>query len=303
MATELVKENINTFLLGFLSRPASAIAKGAQWVVTFETRKKPLKDTIFPAIRLAYTYEPNTWNTEDSASKILEEFYQKDRGCLFCQAIGLPGESMNANVEGNIVSNAFIRSYVGAGRNDFPIMRMTFLDTNISFSDSFLRGWALATANFGMIARSDDDVRNYRTDIMCYKFAITPDGPFIIQTMTFKDACCIGVSEEEYQYTPATSPVLREARFVYNSYSIDTVSGNDPKIKDNVLDIQKATAVAMKYQPGFDVTEPKKPKPELPVQNLTEDEKQKLIQEMNVNAGQSTSMSQGFGLGTLPTFP
>ena len=240
MATQLVKENINTFLLGFLSRPASAIPKGSQWVVSFEQGFGV--NSITRAIERAYEYEPEKWRTLETAKSILTSFYQKDRGCLFCQAIGLPGDGLDAIVEGNIKSNAFIRSFVGAGRNDFPVMRMTFLDTNVSMVDSFLRGWSLATANFGLIARSGD--LNYRTDIVCYKFAITPKGPYIIQTMKFKDACCIGVSEEEYQYTPATSPVLREARFIYNSYSIDTFTGNDKKIVENYLDIQKATSTS-----------------------------------------------------------
>jgi hypothetical protein len=233
MATDLVNNNIEWFVSGFLSSPAGAIHKGSQWVVTFESKEKSLNDKIFPAINLAYDYEPTPWKTQEAGSKILTEFYQRNRGCMFCQAISLPGESLNANAEGNIVSNAFIRSYVGAGRNDFPIMRMTFLDTNISFTDSFLRGWALATANFGMIARSENDEKNYRTDIFCHKLSITPEGPFISQTMTFKDACCVGVSEEEYQSTPITSPILREARFVYNSYSIDTVTGQSPEILNN----------------------------------------------------------------------
>jgi hypothetical protein len=228
MATDLVKNNFREFLQGFLVRPATAIPKGAQWVVSFDDLT-----SILPSIETAYSYEPNNigkWSTTRAASTILNDEYQKNRGCMFCQAIGLPGESMTANVEGSIVSNAFIRSYVGGGRNAFPIMRMTFLDTNISFSDSFLRGWALATANFGMIARNDI---KYRTNLNCFKFAITPSGPVIIQTMKFKDICCISVSEEEYNYNPGTSPVLREAQFVYNNYMIDTEQGNSSDILSN----------------------------------------------------------------------
>lgn len=231
MATNLVNNNIGFFLDSFLSRPASSIPKGAQWAVTFED----LEDRILPAISLAYSYEPgsNLWNTEEAAKTILTDEYQTSRGCLFCQAIGLPGEGMQANIEGVIQSNAYIRSYVGAGRNAFPLMRMTFLDTHVSFCDSFLRGWTLATANFGMIARSQSTPENYRTNLTCYKFGITPDGPFVIQKIEFKGICCVSVSEEEYNYAPVTAPVLREAQFVYNSYSIDTINGNYPDFKKN----------------------------------------------------------------------
>jgi hypothetical protein len=248
MATDLVKSNIYEFLQGFLTRPATAIPKGAQWVVSFDDL-----NSILPSIKKAYDYEPSNigkWSTAQAAGTILNDSYQKNRGCMFCQAIALPGESMTANVEGSIVSNAFIRSYVGGGRNAFPIMRMTFIDTNISFADSFLRGWALATANFGMIARNDIV---YRTNLNCYKFAITPKGPFIIQTMKFKDICCISVSEEEYTYSPGTSPVLREAQFVYNNYMIDTEQGNSSEILLNKR-VEVATAVnppILQYQPEY----------------------------------------------------
>lgn len=253
MATDLVKQNAYEFLQGFLTRPASSIPKGAQWIVSFDDL-----NGLLPAIEKAYSYEPNNigkWATTQAASTILTEEYQKSRGCMFCQAIGLPGDGTDAVVEGNIKSNGYIRSYVGAGRNDFPIMRMTFIDTNISFADSFLRGWSLATANFGLIMRSDV---KYRTNLTCHKFAITPKGPFIIQTMKFKDICCIGVSEEEYQYGPVTSPVLREAKFVYNNYMVDTESGNSSEIVVNNR-VERATQVAppqnnnqmMRYQPEF----------------------------------------------------
>ena len=248
MATDLVKNNIPSFLDLFLSRPASSIPKGAQWAVSFDNL-----GSVLPAIQQAYEYEPggkNAWDTLDAASTILTDQYQTSRGCLFCQAIGLPGEGLTTTPEG-IQSNAFIRSRVGAGRNDFPAMRMTFLDTHISFADSFLRGWALATANFGLIMRSDIP---YRTTMTCYKFGITPKGPFVTMKMTFKDICCISVSEEEYQYSPASAPILREAQFVYNSYSVDTVSQNSSEFLLNNR-VERATFVKapepnLQYQPS-----------------------------------------------------
>ena len=230
---------VTNFLDNFLQRPASSIPKGAQWVVTFETQLG-LKNMIFPAIKLAYAREPSiagVWNTEEAANAILSPEYQSTNGCLFCQGINLPGESSRAAPEG-IASNGLIRSYVGQGRDAFPIMKMSFLDTNVSFVESFLRGWALATANFGMIARSKDGPepdKNYRTDLFCFKFTtVSPLETFgITQIITFKDICCISVSNEEYNYTSAAAPRLRDAEFVYNSYSIDTVSYTPAKFIEN----------------------------------------------------------------------
>lgn len=249
----MVKQNIPAFLSLFLSRPASALPKGAQWVVAFEN----LSSRILPGIKKAYEYEPRAqeWQTERAARAVLSDEYQSTRGCLFCQAIALPGEATQVNAEGNIKSNGFIRSYVGAGRDDFPKMRMTFLETNVSFADNFLRGWALSTSNFGMLARSKSDPLNYRTNLICYKIGtIAPDlPPFILMTMSFYDICCISVSEEEYNYAPSTSPVMREAQFVYNSYSVDTATGNSESMLTNNRTLTRKAEIApppIPFTPG-----------------------------------------------------
>jgi len=211
----------NKFLSNFLSNPATSIPKGAQWAVHFDNLPS-LLDTI----KEAYNGEPGrTWNTTEAAKILTSRQFQESIGCMFCQAIDLPGEGMTPVAEG-IKTNAFIRSYIGAGRNDFPIMRMSFLETNVSFADSVLRGWALATAKFGMIARTGN--KNYRTNLTCYKFSIGSKQPYISQTMRFEGICCISLSNEESNYDAMTSTTRRDAQFIYNSYSIDTVDGINP---------------------------------------------------------------------------
>lgn len=210
------------FLNTFLRNPMTSIPKGAQWAIVFED----LKD-LLPAINLAYELEPIPWQTRESAGKVLARKFHENRGCLFCTAIDIPGEGGNPVVEGNIKSNSLIRSYVGAGRSDFPIMRMSFIDTNLSFTESFLRGWSLATAAFGMIARDVTDAKNYRTDLTCYKFALTPKGPTVTQTYTFYDICCINVGNEEYNYDATSAMPKREANFVYNYYTLNTDRENN----------------------------------------------------------------------------
>jgi hypothetical protein len=208
------------FLSNFLSNPGTSIPKGAQWAVYFDDLKRILR-----TVEQAYKGEPRVWNTKEAGKILASPQFQQSHGCLFCQAIDLPGEGMTPVAEG-IKSNAFIRSYIGAGRNDFPIMRMSFLETNVSFADSLLRGWALATAKFGMIARTGN--KNYRTNLTCYKFSMGPGKPHISQTMRFEGICCISLSNEESNYDAMTSITRRDAQFIYNSYSIDTVTGINP---------------------------------------------------------------------------
>jgi hypothetical protein len=145
----------------------------------------------------------------------------------------LPGDSQVVNPGGNIQSNSFIRSYVGGGRDQFPIMRMSFLDTNVSFVDNFLRPWSIATGTFGLWKGSYK--YPYRTTAHCYKlgaFDADPDsrkkdsstekGPAVVMKMTFEDICCVGVSNSEQNYLPTSSPIMREAQFIFNYYRIDS---------------------------------------------------------------------------------
>lgn len=223
------KSDYEIFLSTFLTKPASTIVKGAKWAVFFEN----LESRILPAINEAYKGEPTqSWNVDQAAKTLLTNDYQERHGCLFCQAISVPGEGSTPIAEG-IKYNAYIRSYVGAGRNDFPVMRMSFLETNISFVDSFLRGWALSTAKFGMIARSYEDNKNYRTNMSCYRYTVSPYGVSISQKMYFEGICCINVDELEYNYDHPSSPTKRNAQFIYNSFFMDNVTNADPFVLTN----------------------------------------------------------------------
>jgi hypothetical protein len=227
MAEFTKKNDMQLFLSTFLNKPASTILKAGKWAVFFDN----LKETILPGIIEAYKGEPTqSWNVEKAANTILTKDYQNTHGCLFCQAISIPGEGSTPVPEG-IKYNSYIRSYVGAGRNDFPLMRMSFLETNVSFADSFLRGWALATSKFGMIARSG--VKKYRTNMSCYRYTISPQGISISQKMRFEGICCINVDELEYNYDHPTVVTKRNAQFVYHNYYMDNVTLADPFILNN----------------------------------------------------------------------
>ena len=114
-------ENRIPYFYQILNTPAASLPKGAQWVVAFEDLNR-----ILPGIKQALTYEGKDWQIAKAAEIITSDNFQKTSGCIFCQAIGLPGESMTAMIEGSIVSNAFLRSHVGQGRNQQQSMKMTF---------------------------------------------------------------------------------------------------------------------------------------------------------------------------------
>lgn len=232
MSTTALDGHIPFFLESFLSRPASALPKGAQWVLTFEgyfnreSSTRDYKEVLpVPAIKRGIQFEPQKWNIEKAIETTLESDYQEVKGCMFAQAVSIPGEASVANPEG-LQQSGFIRTFSGGGRDPFANLQISFLETNVSFVDNVIRPWVIATAHLGMIARSGPD--NYRCNISVYKLGVisADQPPFVLQKYTFYGACPISVSGEEYNYTQTTSPINREASFVYHYYTLDTETNN-----------------------------------------------------------------------------
>jgi hypothetical protein len=249
------------FFLHVLSTPAGSLPKGAQWVVAFDDLNNRI---VKKGITTALGQENRKWAIDQAANVITSDPYQKNSGCIFCQAIDLPGEGTGVVQEGNIQTNAFLRSYVGTGRDQFPEMRVTFLDTNVSFVDNVCRPWSIATASFGLIAQPSYSEKNYRTNMYCWKLAAfePKQPPTVTMSMTFYDICCVGVSNEEYNYQSITTPVTREARFIYNFYSVNTQHSSNfldnraPDVEDPLLlDKQKAQDSALRLSEQGTVTQ------------------------------------------------
>jgi len=210
------------FLESFLGRPASALPKGALWVVDFEGL-----DSVRDAIKKTAELEPGKgWNIVAGLNCLIKTEAYKNKGCLFCQAVSVPGEQTIVNPEG-IQKGHFIRTATGDGRSDYTTgLKMTFLDTNVSFVDNVLRPWVVTTARLGLIARTGRD--QYRQNISIYKLGVLKPAqpPFVLQKYLFKGACPVEVSTEEYNYTASTSPINREATFTFHSYELDTNFNN-----------------------------------------------------------------------------
>lgn len=232
MSTPELGGQIPFFLESFLNKPASALPKGAQWVLVFEgsynseSTNRDYKD-ILPVTaikKVAKSFEPQVWDIENAIDITLAKDYHEVKGCMFAQAVSLPGESNQVNPEG-FQQSGFIRTFSGGGRDPFANLQISFLDTNVSFVDNVIRPWVIATAHLGLIAREGED--NYRCNISVYKLGTisVEKTPFVSQKYTFYGACPVSVSGEEYNYTQTTSPINREASFIYHYYTLDSRAG------------------------------------------------------------------------------
>jgi hypothetical protein len=222
-------EQIPYFLINYLSRPASALPKGALWVLDFQGI-----DDVKPSILATASIEPQKWNIEAGLNCLLDsDIYNKKKGCLFVQGVAIPEESVVANPEGPQY-NHFIRTLVGAGRNPYSGLNVTFLDTNISFVENIIRPWVVTTARLGLIARKNKNDK-YRCTLSFYKLGVlTPkDKPFILQKFTFYGVCPVEIDSQEYNYAPATSPKFRQVKFIYHYYTTSVIPNTNLAIKNN----------------------------------------------------------------------
>jgi hypothetical protein len=217
------------FLTNFLSKFETAIPKGAQWALFFEG----LSDIVDVVLTTIKEREPGGWDINALANKIgKDEVIQTTKGCLFAQAVEIPSESIVANPEG-IQMNGFLRTTTGNGRGDYSSgLRIAFLETNYSFVDTVIRPWVITTGHLGLIARPPE--QQYRCNIVVCKLGAVAGpilnrngtvktegtGPVILQKYTFHDACPISITGEEYNYSQATGPVIRETSFLYNYYTV-----------------------------------------------------------------------------------
>lgn len=227
------------FFEGFLSKPASALPKGAQWVVDFEG----LQD-VKQAIQRTTQLEPRKWDIEKGLNLLTSGGSHNSRGFLFAQAVSVPGEQTITNPEG-IQKNQFIQTTTGDGRSAYgsSLLNVVFLETNVSFVENVIRPWVVTTGRLGMVARSGKD--QYRQDISVYKIGVlTPSTPpFVLMKYTFYGTCPVSVEAEEFNYSPTTGPIQRSVSFLYRYYDITTY--NNPAITENNTNIPVSEATSV----------------------------------------------------------
>jgi hypothetical protein len=232
-----ISHQIPHFLQSVLSTPAGALPKGPLWAVIFEDSFNPgttINGSGIPKVITKVTqYEPQLpkWNIEAAVKEICSPQYVSTKGCILAQNVTLPGEGIvQTGVEG-LQYNGFIRGKVGNGRDDYEPIKISFLNTNVSFVDNVIRPWVIMTGHLGLIARDGD--LTYRTNMKIIRFGSSDrkKPPFILQTFTFYGVCPVSVDAEEYTQDGSVN-ITKSASFIYQWYTVDSSKNafNDPSL-------------------------------------------------------------------------
>lgn len=200
---------------------AYSIPMNFQWVMVIEADNK---DYLINEIKNTLpSFEPGFWNVGTTASETWTDATQNVIGCIFAQAIELPGEQSKVErvgiSEGS--NRGFINAPIIAGRADFADLSITFLETNRSFVEGVLRPWNIILNHKGLIAQPQS--RSIKSIIHVYELAKTgPCTPNIIRKhWVFKDAVPTQISSEQKSQDVSNDYGKRQTSFTFNAYHID----------------------------------------------------------------------------------
>jgi hypothetical protein len=210
---------------------AYAVAQQFSFVVVIEAVNK---DYLLNKFRSTMkTIEPPGWDVESMVSDTWKRDTQEVVGCIFANAVRIPGE--NTTTERVGVSEGSRRGFINApiisGRADFSPLDIGFNETNQSFIDGILRPWTIIAAHEGLMARPSN--QSIKANIQIYQLARAMDDKsekknIIRKHWTFEGCVPINVVEEDLGYN-ATDYGKRQVQFVYNSYNLVGVqSGGSP---------------------------------------------------------------------------
>lgn len=196
------------------------------WVMVLHAKNK---NNILKKINdLSGRFEPSGWEMGEVAKKAWSEDAHDVIGCIFAQAVRLPGENVGVEYAGVTTGSrrGFINAPIINGRSDFASLECGFLETTQSFVDGVLRPWNIIIGHEGLLARSTEE--SIKCNIDVYQLAKNSQNthetnehqPNIIRkAWTFYDAAPINVSAEDLKYD-SQAAALRQAAFVYDYYTI-----------------------------------------------------------------------------------
>jgi hypothetical protein len=144
---------------------------------------------------------------------------QGGMGALFANSVTIPSEGMNAAKLGP-EGSGMLKGSISNGRMEMENLKLSFLDTNMSFCDYNLRPWSIYASH-----RSLKDPK-VKTTITIMQLAKTGEGNTMLPRAiwTFHDACPVSIASEEWNYG-GDNVVSRQVEFSYNYYLLNADPG------------------------------------------------------------------------------
>lgn len=229
------------FFSNILSDQDNAITEGSYWVVFFTSTGSPTavgNDGYFGGTALGQmankfvsdkfgiskqspeveveklSKESHPWTFHNKGTEALSSFFSNIKNTvMLVQGIEIPGDGFSVTRPDTFNVGGMLRAPITGIRNDMPELEITFLENNSSVTDLVIRPWVIESSY-----KSLKSAR--RATIDCFNITRSPTGFRVRKHWKFFNAVPISVDSEQYSYTPSTSYIQRQTRFVFTDYSL-----------------------------------------------------------------------------------
>lgn len=168
---------------------------------------------------------------------------------IFARAVTIPGDGFGASKLG-LDNTGVIKGNVGSGgRKELENLKISFLETNFSFTDTILRPWVLYNNH-----KSLKQAR--KTTITITQFAKAGTDKTLIPrgTWTYINACPINIQSQEYSYE-GDKVIDRDCEWVYDYYKYKTGEAIDSAVRNLVGEmIENADKVSRENKKAEDTS-------------------------------------------------
>jgi len=224
--TSIQEDDISTFE-NFLRDHNTSIPLDSNFLIAFGTIPSGIKNFNDNEIG---NYEPEPWgiNFEKELLTGNIETTQQYK-CLFANGVTLPSESVGQKRVGmqdlyGDNSGGILSGVVSTSRESKAPLRITFLETNVSFLDTVIRPWILAVSHYGLYARAKESAYNIKTPLTVYQFDHkTNSKDKIRKQYTFTDCVPVSFDETTLTYGKSDTTVI-SVSWVYKNYKVFTAS-------------------------------------------------------------------------------
>lgn len=225
-----------------LTKNSDSVALSQLWLCCIDSIR--LWDIGYKMTSLLNNYEIDSWNKEHQEainSELLGkpnwEYLDGDKeilkssgdAYLWVQGISFLPEGIDISRVGPNRTGA-TKGLISEGRSEHQAVNITFLESNVSFVDGFLRPWAVLNSYKSL---KDSSLRCDIEFISLMKWDISK--PLKIRkTMLLKNAVPVSIDQEEYNYT-GDKIISRQVQFAFDRYenrvygltAKDNVTGRD----------------------------------------------------------------------------
>ena len=238
------------FLNALMGVNSDSLALSQLWLCTI--KKSSLKEIGKQISRHINKYEVDSWNIgrQDRINAVvlaeknfnyltsLKGSGDDGNAYLFTQGISFIQEGLNVSRIGNNQSG-ITKGLIVDQRMDLATTNITFLESNVSFVDGFLRPWTVLVGHRSLKC----DILRCNIGLHCLEKQGFDKPLKVRKTMLLRNAVPINIDAEEYNYS-GDKIIHRQVQFAFDRYEMEI----NPKVFNENTTLEQLNSLLNKKQ-------------------------------------------------------